>query len=155
MLNEKDLEKFLKERNVEFELIKFEENVTTSEKAASQTSGVIVKSILLICDNQPILCILLGKDKIDLEKIRKEINCKEVRLAKAKEVKEISGYDIGALPPVAHKQNIRIIVDKKVSELSDSEIIYCGGGSHYHLLKIKKRDLLKVLEKLDIKYVSF
>jgi prolyl-tRNA editing enzyme YbaK/EbsC (Cys-tRNA(Pro) deacylase) len=155
MLNEKDLENFLKEKKIEFELVKFEENVITSEKAASQTNGVIVKSILLICDNQPILCILLGKDKIDFEKIRREINCKEVRLAKAKEVKEITGYDIGALPPVAHKQKIRTIVDKKVNDLEDDETIYCGGGSHYHLLKVKKRDLLKVLEKLDIKDVSF
>jgi hypothetical protein len=63
MLNERDLENFLKERKVEFELAKFEENVISSEKAASQTNGVIVKNILLICDNNPLLCILLGKDK--------------------------------------------------------------------------------------------
>jgi len=146
MLTEKYLEKFLRERNVEFELLKFEESVITSERAASQTNGVIIKSILLICDNNPLLCILLGKDKIDFEKIKKELNCKEVRLAKAKEVKEITGYDIGAVPPIAHKQKIRTIVDRKVSELKDDEVVYCGGGSHYHLLKIRKENLLKVLE---------
>jgi len=146
MLTEKYLEKFLRERNIEFELLKFEESVVTSEKAASQTNGVIIKSILLICDNNPLLCILLGKDKIDFEKIKEELNCKEVRLAKAKEVKEITGYDIGAVPPIAHKQKIRTIVDRKVSELKDDEAIYCGGGSHYHLLKIRKENLLKVLE---------
>jgi prolyl-tRNA editing enzyme YbaK/EbsC (Cys-tRNA(Pro) deacylase) len=154
MLSEKDLEYFLKERNVDFELIKFDEDVTTSEKAASQVIGVIVKSILLICDNQPLLCILLGKHRIDFEKIRREISCKDVRLAKAREVKEITGYDIGALPPVAHKQKIRTIVDKKVSELNDSEIIYCGGGSHYHLLKITKATLFKILDDFLMKEIS-
>jgi prolyl-tRNA editing enzyme YbaK/EbsC (Cys-tRNA(Pro) deacylase) len=154
MLTEKYLEKFLRKRNVEFELLKFEESVITSERAASQTNGAIIKSILLICDNNPLLCILLGKDKIDFEKIKKELNCKEVRLAKAKEVKEITGYDIGAVPPIAHKQKIRTIVDRKVSELKDDEVIYCGGGSHYQLLKIRKENLLKVLGDIEIKDIS-
>jgi len=154
MLTEKYLEKFLRERNVEFELLKFEESVITSERAASQTNGVIIKSILLICDNNPLLCILLGKDKIDFEKIKKELNCKEVRLAKAKEVKEISGYDIGAVPPLGHKQKIRTIIDSKVDSLGEDEEIYCGGGSHYHLLKIRKADLIKAIENAEIKDIS-
>jgi prolyl-tRNA editing enzyme YbaK/EbsC (Cys-tRNA(Pro) deacylase) len=154
MLSEKDLEKFLKERGVDFELIEFKETVMNSESAANKTNGIVVKTILLICDDEPIFCILFGKDKIDFEKIKKELNCKEVRLAKAKEVKEISGYDIGAVPPVGHKQKITTIVDKKVSELKDSEIIYCGGGSHYHLLKISKSTLFKILDDFLIKEIS-
>jgi len=154
MLSEKDLEKFLKEKNVNFELIEFKESVMSSESAASKVDGIIVKSILLICDNEPIICILLGKDKIDFEKIKKELNCKEVRLAKAKEVKEVTGYDIGAVPPVGHKQKIKTIVDTKVSKLNEDELIYCGGGSHYHLLKIRKDNLMKTLEKVEIKDIS-
>jgi prolyl-tRNA editing enzyme YbaK/EbsC (Cys-tRNA(Pro) deacylase) len=154
MLSEKDLEKFLKERGVDFELIEFKETVMNSESAAKKTNGIVVKSILLICDDEPILCILFGRDKIDFEKVKKEMNWKDMRLAKAKEVKEITGYDIGAVPPVGHKQKIRTIVDKKVSELNDSEIIYCGGGSHYHLLKISKSTLFKILDNFLIKEIS-
>ena len=77
-----------------------------------------------------------------------------VRLAKAKEVKEITGYDIGAVPPVAHKQKIKTIVDSKVNILNDEEILYLGGGSHYHLLKIKKRELMKVLQDAKIGSIS-
>ncbi|MDT7858945.1 MAG: YbaK/EbsC family protein [Candidatus Aenigmarchaeota archaeon] len=154
MLSEKDLEKFLKERGVDFELIEFKETVMNSESAAKKTNGIVVKSILLICDDEPILCILLGKDKIDFEKIKKELNCREVRLAKAKEVKEISGYDIGAVPPFVHKQKIRTIIDSKVDGLREDEEIYCGGGSHYHLLKIRKSDLMRVIENAEIKDIT-
>lgn len=154
MLNEKDLENFLKEKNVNFEIVKFEKNVVTSTSAANQVEGIIIKSILLICDEFPILCILLGKDRIDFEKVRREVNCKDVRLAKAKEVKEITGYDIGALPPIAHKQKITTIIDKKLTEIKEDEIIYCGGGLHYHLLRIEKGKLLKILEKTEIKDIS-
>jgi len=154
MLNEKDLEKFLIEKNVDFEIVRFEESVVSSEAALNLVNGIVVKSILLICDGNPILCILMGKDKVDFDKIKKEISCNEVRLARAKEVKEITGYDIGAVPPIAHKQKIRTIVDFKVSNLEDEEIVYCGGGSHYHLLKIRKKDLLKILEGKEIKDIS-
>ena len=151
MLNEKDLEKFLKERNVELELPKFEEAVMSSKLAEEQINGIIIKSILLICDGRPILCILFEKDIIDFEKIKRELNCKNVRVAKAKEVKEITGYDIGALTPIVHKQKIKTIVDSKVDTLNDEEEVYLGGGSHYHLLKIKKRELMKILQDAEIK----
>jgi prolyl-tRNA editing enzyme YbaK/EbsC (Cys-tRNA(Pro) deacylase) len=154
MLNEKDLKSFLEERYIDFEIVKFEKSVISSENAASQTNGTIVKSILLICDGNPTLFILLGKNKIDFEKVKKEIGFKDVRLAKAKEVREITGYDIGALPPLAHKQKIKTIIDKKVNELNDNEIIYCGGGSHYHLLKIRKKELIKILSNVEIKDVA-
>ena len=154
MFNEKDLEKFLRERNVEFELLKFDEPVVSSELARKQVNGIIIKSILLICDDKHLLCLLLGKDKIDFEKIKRELNYKNVRLAKAKEVKEITGYDIGAVPPIAHKQKIKTIVDSKVDGVNDEEVVYLGGGSHYHLLKIKKKELLKILQGVETKRIS-
>jgi len=88
-----------------------------------------------------------------LKKIKRELNCKEVRLAKAKEVKEITGYDIGAVPPIAHKQKIKTIVDSKVGMLDDEEV-HLGGESHYHLLKIKKKELVKILQGVEIKRIS-
>ncbi len=140
------------EKGVEFELIKFERDVITSETASSQVNGIVVKSILLICDGNPILCLLMGKDKVDFEKIKRWLNCKDVRLAKASEVKDVTGYDVGALPPIAHNNNIRTIVDSKLEKLD--EVIYCGSGSHHHLLKIKIKELLKILDNFEIKDIS-
>ena len=146
LLDEKYLENYLNKLGITFQIIKYEKPVTSSKYAEQQVNGIIAKSILLICDNKPLLCFLLGKDKIDLNKIKKYFNCNEVRLAKAKEVKEITGYDIGSVPPIGLKQKIKTIIDKSIMELDDDQIIYCGGGSHYHLLKISKKDLLKIME---------
>jgi prolyl-tRNA editing enzyme YbaK/EbsC (Cys-tRNA(Pro) deacylase) len=146
LLNEKYLENYLNKLGVSFQIIKYEKPVMSAKNAEEHTDGIVAKSIILICDNKPLLCFLLGKDMIDLNKIKKYFNCNEVRLAKAKEVKEITGYDIGSVPPIGLKQKIKTIVDKKVIELDDNQIIYCGGGSHYHLLRISKRDLLKIME---------
>jgi len=146
LLDEKYLENYLNKLGITFQIIKYEKPVISSKYAEQQVNGIVAKSILLICDNKPLLCFLLGKDKIDLNKIKKYFNCNEVRLAKAKEVKEITGYDIGSVPPIGLKQKIKTIVDKSIIDLDDDQIIYCGGGSHYHLLKISKKDLLKIIE---------
>jgi len=146
LLDEKYLENYLNKFGVTFQIIKYEKPVISSKDVEQQVDGIIAKSIILICDNKPLLCFLLGKDMIDLNKIKKYFNCNEVRLAKAKEVREITGYDIGGVPPIGLKQKIRTIVDKSIIDLNDDQIIYCGGGSHYHLLRISKKDLLKVME---------
>ncbi|MCC5447294.1 aminoacyl-tRNA deacylase [Candidatus Nanobsidianus stetteri] len=146
LLDEKYLENYLNKFGVTFQIIKYEKPVISSKDVEQQVNEIIAKSILLICDNKPLLCFLLGKDMIDLNKIKKYFNCNDVRLAKAKEVKEITGYDIGGVPPIGLKQKIRTIVDKSIIDLNDDQIIYCGGGSHYHLLRISKKDLLKVME---------
>jgi len=146
LLDEKYLENYLNKFDISFQIIKYERLVMSTKNAEGHTDGIIAKSILLICNDKPLLCFLLGKDRIDLDKIKKYFNCNEVRLAKAKEVKEITGYDIGSVPPIGLKQKIKTIIDKKIIELNDNQIIYCGGGSHYHLLRISKKDLLKVME---------
>ena len=146
LLDEKYLENYLNKFDISFQIIKYERPVMSTKNAEEHNDGIIAKSILLICNDKPLLCFLLGKDRIDLDKIKKYFNCNEVRLAKAKEVKEITGYDIGSVPPIGLKQKIKTIIDKKIIELNDDQIIYCGGGSHYHLLRISKKDLLKVME---------
>ena len=146
LLDEKYLENYLNKLGITFQIIKYEKPVMSTKNAEEHTDGIIAKSILLICNDKPLLCFLLGKDRIDLDKIKRYFNCNEVRLAKAREVKEITGYDIGSVPPVGLKQKIKTIVDKSIIELNDNQIIYCGGGSHYHLLKISKKDLLKIME---------
>jgi Uncharacterized conserved protein len=104
LLDEKYLENYLNKFGITFQIIKYEKPVISSKDVEQQVNGIIAKSILLICDNKPLLCFLLGKDIIDLNKIKKYFNCNDVRLAKAKEVKEITGYDIGGVPPIGLKQ---------------------------------------------------
>ncbi|OYT42778.1 MAG: hypothetical protein B6U78_00035 [Candidatus Aenigmarchaeota archaeon ex4484_224] len=148
MLGIEDLKNFLEENSIQAEIIEFEKPVITSKDVLKLLGNVkVVKSILIITEKFPIVCILPGNRKIDFEKIKKLFEVKEVRLAKAKEVKEITGYDIGALPPFAHKQKIKTIVDKSLENIKED--VYCGGGSHYSLLKINPKILIEMFEVKD------
>lgn len=153
MLDENHLKNFLTQRGIKGEIVKFQKPVMTSKDVENLLGRVkVVKTVLLIVDEKPIICILLGKNKINFEKIKEIEDAKEVRLAKAREVKEISGYDIGALPPFAHKQKIKTLIDENLKDLDGS--VYCGGGSHYSLLKIEIKELLKALEDAKFEKIS-
>ncbi len=146
LLGKEDLEIFMRENGIKGKIICFEKPVMSSEQAKEFVGRKVVKSILIMVDNKPVLCILPGSKRVDFEKIKKIFNAKEVRLCKAKEVKEITGYDIGSLPPFGHKQKIKTIVDESVLEY---DVMYFGGGSHYCLLKLDKEEFLKLGFKIN------
>ncbi len=141
LLGKEDLEIFMKENGIKGKIICFEKPVMSSEQAKEFVGGKVVKSVLIMVDDQPVLCILPGSKRIDFEKIKKIFNAREVRLCKAKEVKEITGYDIGSLPPFGHKQKITTIVDESVLGY---DVMYFGGGSHYCLLELNKEEFLRL-----------
>jgi len=73
---------------------------------------------------------------VDLNKLTKLVGL--VRLAKPKEVKEITGYDVGGVPPIGVK--VRTIVDSKVLE---NDFIVGGGGSIDKLLKLEPKKIIE------------
>lgn len=144
MLSEEDLENFIKINKINAEVVGFENPMISSKDAYEATKGKIAKSVLLMADGSPVLCILFGDCRISFEKVRKFLGAKEIRLAKAKEVKEVTGYDIGALPPFGHRSKLKILVDKKLTGVEQE--LWLGGGSHYHLIRISKNELMRVLD---------
>jgi prolyl-tRNA editing enzyme YbaK/EbsC (Cys-tRNA(Pro) deacylase) len=150
MLDQTHLRKYLLDNGIKAELIEFESPVLKSEQAEGLVKGNVVKSILLLVDGEPLLCLLKGEDRLSFSKLRKLLGVKQLRLGKAKEVKRITGYDIGALPPFAHLTRLKTLLDVRVSKLKED--VFVGGGSHYHLMRIGLKELLNVTrgEVVDI-----
>ena len=147
MLNEKDLEKFLHDNKVKAEIVRLGKLVMTSKEASQAVKGTIIKTIILMVDGNNIACILKGDDRIDLNKIALLKHAVNVRLAKAKEVLRITGYDIGSVPPFGWSNPLDVILDKSIEELHGT--IFAGGGSHYHLIKMEVEDFLNLIKRLN------
>ncbi|MEM4718885.1 MAG: YbaK/EbsC family protein, partial [Nitrososphaerota archaeon] len=100
------------------EVLELEAPVKTVEQAAKATGvdpGQIIKSILLITEKEgAVLAIVDGRSRIDLEKVGRRFG--RARLASAREVKEITGYEVGELPPVGIP--VKTLIDPKVLERS-------------------------------------
>lgn len=122
------------------EIIEVGRLVKTVKQAAEATGAhpkQIIKSLLFISEkNEPILVIVDGESRVDPDKLAKLFG--PSRLASPEEVKEITGYEIGELPPVGIK--IKTVMDPKVLE---NEFVIGGGGSVDRLSKLEPRRIVE------------
>src|SRR3954470_2943683 len=59
----------------------------------------IAKSIVFVCDGEPVVCVASGEHRIDLDKVAEALDCAEVRQAGADEVRAATRLAIGGAPP--------------------------------------------------------
>ena len=152
MRNENNVQKvveYLKNRRANAEIPHFKHKVV-SATMVSEVSGFplnsIVKTLIVIADKKPYAVMVGGDKKSDYGKLRKLLKCKKVRFAQRSEVKEITGLDVGEVYPLSYTlEKIPKIVDE---EIVNKDIVLTGGGSQYTLVKIKAKDLLKVLSPI-------
>ena len=110
--------------------------VTQAVKATKASPRQIIKSLVLISEKGPILAIVDGESKVSLEKIKQHFG--EVRLATPEEVKEITGFEVGGVPPVGIE--IKTIVDPRVLE---NEFVIGGGGRIDKLCKLSPKKIVE------------
>ena len=144
-LTPQDLEMHLTEQHIDGELIHLNVPTPTVETAA-EAVGVspdqIVKSLLFIIDGQPALVIASGLGRIDRRLLGKyfTVSRKKTSFADAKTVLALTGYPVGAVPPLGHREKLRVLVDPSVLE---HETVFGGGGSETTLLRLQSEDILK------------
>jgi Cys-tRNA(Pro) deacylase len=150
MLRE-DLESYLRAKGVEARILTFDSHTMTVEDAEKQL-GVdkerIIKSLLFIDENgEPILGIVTGDRRIDIKKLRKACGSRRLRLAPPQVVKDLTGYEVGAMPPIGHKILIKTFIDPKVMRF---ERVYGGGGAVNAMLEIDPRDIKRINEAVVV-----
>lgn len=149
-----DLKEYLRRMGVEARFFKFEEHTMTVD-AAVHRLGVsrerIIKSILFVDDaGLPLLGIVTGDKKVSEEKLATACGAKKIRRADPNEVKEFTGYDVGAVPPVGHRTQIRTFLDDRVMGLNS---VIGGGGEINVLLEMNTADI-KRLTNGEVRYIS-
>lgn len=110
--------------------------VSQAVKATGASPRQVIKFLVLISENGPLLAIVDGESKISFEKVRRYFG--EVRLATPKEVKEITGFEVGGVPPVGVK--IMTVVDPKVLE---NEFVIGGCGRTDRLCRLSPAKIVE------------
>ena len=134
------LEKFDKNQKI----ITLNTSARTALEAAASLGcevGAIVKSLLFKTENSFILCLVSGDKKASLSKIKKLLNKKDISMAEANDVKDITGYTIGGVSPVAHLNKIDILIDNSLSRFNN---LYAAAGHPNCVFKIDFKNLKKI-----------
>ena len=149
----KRVEKFLKDFNKDLAVISLETSARTALEAASSLNckvGAIVKSLLFKTKNTFTLCLVAGDKKVSLNKIKKMLNLKDVSMASAEEVKNITGFTIGGVSPVGHTNKINIYIDNSLERFEE---LYAAAGHPNCVFKIDFLNLQKITNGL-VKEIS-
>ena len=144
----KRVENFLKKFDTNIKIISLDSSARTALEAASSLGcevGAIVKSLLFKTENTFKLFLVAGDKKASLNKIKKVLNIRDASLASADEVKNITGFTIGGVSPVGHKNKVSIYIDNSLERF---EHLYAAAGHPNCVFKINFINLQKITNGL-------
>lgn len=124
----------------------------TAEEAARAVGcdvGAIVKSLVFLADDTPLLVLVSGPNRVDTKKLGAELGV-AVTMSDAKRVKEFTGYSIGGVPPFGHKTRLRTVIDPDL--LGHGEL-WAAAGSATAVFPISADSLVE-LTGGEIAFVS-
>ena len=140
----KRVEQVLKAFDPTLTVIVLKTSARTAIEAASSLGcevGAIVKSLLFKTENSFTLCLIAGDRKASIIKIKKTLNIKDVSMASADEVKDVTGFTIGSVSPVGHINKIDVFIDNSLKRF---ESLYAAAGHPNCVFKLDFINLQKI-----------
>ncbi len=133
------LRNYIMEEGIDAKIIEVGKASTVKEAAEELecSKRQIVKSIVLVAENEAVIAIVDGTSSVDLKRVEKLVG-KDVRVAGREEVLNLTGFPAGGVPPVGH--NCKVILDERVLK---NERVYGGGGDENHLLLISPSEIVR------------
>lgn len=110
-------------------------------KAARCEVGAIVKSLVFLADGEPLLVMCSGDRRVDTARVAQLVGATEVKMAPAEEVRRVTGYAIGGVPPLGHAVPIVLLMD---NALFRYETIYAAAGAHDAIFPIDPHSLSRI-----------
>lgn len=143
-----DLASFLAGQAIPGEMLHLDALTPTVEMAAQAVGTApdnIVKSILFLVGDEPVLTITCGQAYVERRQVASlyGVGRKKVKLASPEEVLRETGYPVGAMPPFGHRQPLPTLIDRRVLERLE---VYAGGGADDTLLRISPQVILRVTQ---------
>ena len=121
--------------------------VRSLEQAASERGLLpeqIVRSLLFRLENQLYLLALIpGPSQVDWAKLRHFLGVSRVTTADADEVRNVTGYEPGAVSPFGLPTKLRILADPCIKQ---QKVISLGAGIRNAGVILKREDLERVLK---------
>jgi len=135
---------YLKSKNIEFKIIELKE-IPRSAQDVERLYGCplhqVLKTLVLIGDREPVLVVVPGDKRVNIEKLKKVAKQNSFRMAKPDEVQNITGYSIGGVTPFGAKSNIQKVIDQSIFQ---EKTINIGSGKAEIGIEMSSESLRKV-----------
>jgi prolyl-tRNA editing enzyme YbaK/EbsC (Cys-tRNA(Pro) deacylase) len=119
-----------------FTVVEFDESTHTAQEAADAIGcslAQIAKSILFrSASGRAVLIIASGINRVDEKKIRSLLG-EKIERASPDFVKEMTGFDVGGVPPLAHAKPCVVFLDE---DLKAYPTVWAAGGTSNAVFEI-------------------
>ncbi len=114
---------------------------TAAEAAAAIGCGTseIVKSLIFEADGVPVLVLVDGSSRVDLDLVRSALGATEVKRADADLVRATTGYAIGGVPPFGHRTRTTVLADRG---LLAHPLVWAAAGTPHSVFPMAPKDLI-------------
>lgn len=129
---------------IEVDTRRFPQGTRTATDAAAAVGcdvAQIVKSLVFMADDEPVLVLTSGANRVDESKLAAATGAERVRKATAEEVRTATGYAIGGTPPFGHDRPLTVLCDRDLAAL---ELVWAAAGTPTDVFAIRPEVLVRV-----------
>ena len=127
----------------EIDVERFPQGTRTAADAARAVGcevAQIVKSIVFMAGDRPLLALVSGANRVDPERLAAAVGAAEVRRADGDEARTATGYAIGGVPPIGHSRLLAIVMDR---DLMAHPVVWAAAGLPDAVFAISPEELLR------------
>jgi prolyl-tRNA editing enzyme YbaK/EbsC (Cys-tRNA(Pro) deacylase) len=127
------------------EVSRFPEGTRTATDAARAVGcdvAQIVKSLVFLAGDVPVLALVSGADRLDASRLAQALatDPSEIRRATGDEARGATGFAIGGVPPFGQPKRLRVVMDVR---LMDHETLWAAAGLPDAVFPIAPPDLAR------------
>lgn len=133
----------LADARAEARLQEFKQRTPTAGDAAEAIGcelDQIVKSLLFLCDDRPVLVLVPGSYRADPSKIAAAVGAKAARIATPAQVKSVTGFEVGGVAPFPAPPG-EVLIERSLLSWS---LVWVGAGSDRHMAGLAPTELLRL-----------
>ena len=129
---------------LEIAVERFPEGTRTATDAARAVGcevAEIVKSLVFVADDAPVVALVSGTHRVDLARLAVVVGAAEVRKANGDEARDATGFPIGGVPPFGHSGAVTVVVDR---DLLGHDRLWAAAGLPDAVFAIAPDELLRI-----------
>ncbi len=130
-------------RGLRLDVRHFPEGTRTAADAAAAIGcdvGQIVKSLIFFADDEPVVALTSGSNRVDPVKLAAHAGTAAAHRATADEARAATGFAVGGMPPFGHARPLRAFFDR---DLLVHEQIWAAAGTPQGVFALSPTELLR------------
>jgi prolyl-tRNA editing enzyme YbaK/EbsC (Cys-tRNA(Pro) deacylase) len=120
------------------------DSTRTAQEAADALGvpvGAIVKSLVFVGDDRPLLVLASGDHQVDTARVAALLDRARVTRADADTVRAATGYPIGGVAPLAHPAPLDTVVDE---HLATYDVLWAAAGTPHAVFATTYDELVRL-----------